>query len=92
MSSIVNEIYTLSVVAFAVGMDAFSVSLGMGMIPIRLRQIFRIGLLVGTFHILMPLVGMITGKLLSEQLGALATYIGGGAISPHWFSYDFVQF
>lgn len=77
MTSVVSEFITLSIMAFAVGMDAFSVGLGMGMVPLRLKQIFKIGLTVGLFHIWMPLLGMLTGKLLSEKLGMLATYGGG---------------
>lgn len=72
-----EEFFTLSLMAFAVGMDAFSVGLGMGMIPLRLKQIMKIGLTVGLFHIWMPLAGMIAGKLLSEQLGVFAVYTGG---------------
>ena len=77
MSSILSEIITLSIMAFAVGMDAFSVGFGMGMNHLRLRQIFQIGLTVGFFHIWMPLIGMISGKLLSEKLGMIASYGGG---------------
>lgn len=77
MKEITNEIITLSIMAFALGMDAFSVSLGMGMIPLRLKQIFRIGITVGFFHVWMPLIGIVSGKLLSEQLGLFAKYLGG---------------
>lgn len=77
MTSVINEMFTLSIMAFAVGMDAFSVGLGMGMIPMRLKQIFTIGVTVGTFHIWMPFFGILTGKFLSESLGAIAGYTGG---------------
>jgi len=76
MSPMVNEILTLSIMAIAVGMDAFSVGLGMGMVPLRLKQIFKIGLTVGIFHIWMPLLGMLTGKLLSETFGQIAALVG----------------
>ncbi len=77
MTGILNEIITLMLMAFALGMDAFSVGLGMGMLRIGLRQIVKIGLTIGLFHIWMPLLGIITGRLLSEQFGTIATYIGG---------------
>lgn len=63
--------------ALALGMDAFSVGLGMGLIRLRLKQIFFIGLTIGFFHMWMPLVGMIIGRFLSNQFGMLATYAGG---------------
>lgn len=73
----VGEIVTLLLMAFALGMDAFSVGLGMGMYKLRLRQIFNIGITIGLFHVLMPLVGMVAGKYLSEKFGTFASLIGG---------------
>jgi manganese efflux pump family protein len=77
MSAMVGELVTLVLMAFALGMDAFSVGLGMGMYELRLKQIFKIGLTIGLFHVWMPLVGMLAGKFLSEKFGAFATIIGG---------------
>lgn len=77
MAAIVGEIFTLCVMAFALGMDAFSVGLGMGMIRLRLGQIFKIGLLIGLFHVWMPMLGMIAGRFLSAQFGQYAAYAGG---------------
>jgi putative Mn2+ efflux pump MntP len=65
------------IMAFALGMDAFSVGLGMGMYELRLRQIFKIGITIGIFHVIMPLAGMVGGRFLSEQFGSFATLIGG---------------
>lgn len=76
----IGEMITLAMMAFALGMDAFSVSLGMGMLRLRLKQIAYIGLTVGFFHIVMPLIGMAIGRLLSVRLGHMATYIGGGLL------------
>lgn len=66
--------------AFALGMDAFSVGLGMGMIQLRLKQIFFIGVTIGIFHMWMPLVGLMIGDFLSDQFGVFATYAGGGLL------------
>ncbi|MBW8349990.1 manganese efflux pump MntP family protein [Bacillus sp. IITD106] len=63
--------------AFAVGMDAFSVSLGMGIYELRLKQIFIIGITVGIFHVIMPLFGVMAGHLLSETFGKITGYVGG---------------
>ncbi|WP_239094008.1 manganese efflux pump MntP family protein [Bacillus sp. B15-48] len=68
---------TLILMAFALGMDAFSVGLGMGMFKLTLRQIFKIGITIGLFHIWMPLFGMIAGRFLSEQFGSIASVLGG---------------
>jgi putative Mn2+ efflux pump MntP len=74
---IVGELLTLLIMAFALGLDAFSVSLGMGMVQLRLRQIFYIGLTIGIFHIVMPLIGIVIGRMLTEQFGSIATLAGG---------------
>ncbi len=73
----VGEFMTLLLMAIALGMDAFSVGLGMGMIKLRLRQIFYIGVTIGIFHIVMPLGGMVIGKVLSQEFGSIASLIGG---------------
>ena len=73
----VGEMVTLLLMAFALGMDAFSVGLGMGMFKLRLRQIFKIGITIGLFHVWMPLVGMLAGKFLSDKFGLFASFVGG---------------
>ncbi|GKU83679.1 manganese efflux pump [Niallia sp. NCCP-28] len=75
-----GELITLIIMAFALGMDAFSIGLGMGMYKLRLRQIAKIGLTIGVFHIIMPLLGMIAGRFLSDNFGAIAGIIGGGLL------------
>ncbi|NRD77195.1 manganese efflux pump [Bacillus sp. BRMEA1] len=77
MSELFGEIVTLTIMAAALGMDAFSVGLGMGMYKLRLRKIFNIGITIGLFHVWMPLVGMLAGKFLSEKFGAIASILGG---------------
>ncbi|WP_209123523.1 manganese efflux pump MntP family protein [Alkalihalobacillus sp. BA299] len=66
--------------ASALGMDAFSVALGMGMVGLRYRQMFKIGIVIGSFHMIMPLLGILTGKLVSNYFGLFATYLGGGLL------------
>ncbi|WP_144560242.1 manganese efflux pump MntP [Shouchella miscanthi] len=75
-----HEIVTIMIMAAALGMDAFSVTLGMGMLGLTGKQVFRIGLTIGAFHVFMPLLGMITGQWLSGKYDVIATYIGGGLL------------
>lgn len=77
IAHILGEFLTLFMMAFALGMDAFSVGLGMGLIKLKLKQIFYIGLTIGIFHIWMPLAGMVIGRVLSHQFGTIAVYAGG---------------
>ncbi|RYL95120.1 manganese efflux pump [Sporolactobacillus sp. THM7-4] len=73
----ISEGITLSMMALALGMDAFSVCMGMGMTTFRLRQIAKAGALIGAFHALMPLAGMFLGQLLSQHFGSIAGKAGG---------------
>ncbi|MBM7662449.1 putative Mn2+ efflux pump MntP [Bacillus mesophilus] len=77
MFAISGEVLTLFIMAFALGMDAFSVGLGMGLIPLRLKQILYIGITIGIFHVWMPLVGITIGGFLSDQFGNIASIVGG---------------
>lgn len=72
-----GEMITLMLMAVALGMDAFSVSLGMGMYELRNKNIFKISMTIGLFHIVLPFSGMVAGSFLSEKLGSIAAYIGG---------------
>ncbi|WP_085506266.1 manganese efflux pump MntP [Thalassobacillus devorans] len=72
-----GEFTSLFILAFALGLDAFSVSLGMGMQRMRLKRIFFLGMLVGMFHILMPFIGIIIGKLVFAPLSDMTMLIGG---------------
>jgi len=72
-----GEFLTLLLMSFALGMDSFSVGLGMGMFSLRFRQIIMIAVTVGFFHVIMPLAGMFIGRFISNQFGELASHAGG---------------
>lgn len=76
-AELMGKSFALILMAIALGMDAFSVCMGLGMKRIRLDQIFKIGLLIGLFHMIMPLLGMILGHLISERFGDWASMAGG---------------
>ncbi|KYG29234.1 manganese efflux pump MntP family protein [Alkalihalobacillus trypoxylicola] len=75
-----GEIVTIILMAGALGMDAFSISLGMGMLGLRRKQIFLIGFIIGVFHFFMPLLGMVAGIWVSSYMGAITIYIGGALL------------
>ena len=74
---LLKSLIALFMMAIAVGLDAFSVAMGMGMLPLRLKQILKIGLTIGSFHVIMPLAGMLIGGILSEYFGKIALLAGG---------------
>ncbi|RAV17337.1 manganese efflux pump MntP family protein [Paenibacillus contaminans] len=75
-----GQLATLLVMAFALGLDAFSLGIGIGMKGIRLIHILQIGLITALFHVLMPLCGMFTGYYVGTLLGNVATAAGGGLL------------
>lgn len=76
----VEELIALLIMASALGMDAFSIALGMGTLGLRYSQMFKVGLTIGVFHVIMPLMGMVAGKLLSAHLGLFANWLGAGLL------------
>jgi putative Mn2+ efflux pump MntP len=77
MSGYIGEFVSYMLLALALGMDAFSVSLGLGMQKMRLKRIAIIGLVIGLFHILTPFLGIVLGKVISAQMNELTALAGG---------------
>ncbi|MDS1030349.1 manganese efflux pump MntP family protein [Bacillota bacterium LX-D] len=67
---------TVWLVAVALGTDAFSMAVGIGLVGIKWRRIIFISLLICAFHIFMPLIGLFLGSLLGKAIGRFASFIG----------------
>ncbi|MDC3411784.1 manganese efflux pump MntP family protein [Aquibacillus sp. 3ASR75-11] len=78
--AVLGEFISLSFMAIALGADAFSVGLGIGMQWLRLKRIFVIGLTVGLFHVMMPFLGIVIGHYISSQLEGFAIIAGGALL------------
>ncbi|MGX8792332.1 manganese efflux pump MntP [Oceanobacillus sp. M60] len=72
-----TELLSLALLAVGLSMDAFSISLGLGMNKMRLKRIAIIGLVIGSLHMLFPMAGMLLGHALSEQVGQWAALASG---------------
>ena len=78
-----KEFLTLFVIAIALSMDTFSLSLGIGTSNLSKRKCFLFSILVGAFHFFMPLLGTLLGKKLVSffmlksdfLLGAILIYL-----------------
>lgn len=68
--------------AIALGADAFSLALAIGLVGIGKRMILKLSLVVAIFHVFMPLGGLLLGQTLGMVLGELAR--GVGAIVLLW--------
>lgn len=70
------ELFTILALAIALGTDSFSVCLGIGTTGVRSNSILRISTIIGIFHIVMPLIGLMLGELLGKLAGNIAGSIG----------------
>lgn len=75
-----GQILTLAIVAIALGMDAFSVGIGLGMKRPSYEKMILFCLLVALFHIIMPLCGVYIGEYLSVHMKEIASLVGGGML------------
>ncbi len=72
-----GEIGALLLMAVALGLDGFSVSLSIGMQDIRLKRVAIIGFTIGCFHILLPFTGLLVGQYLSSKVEYITSVAGG---------------
>lgn len=75
-----GKLLTILLIAVALGMDAFSLCVGIGMKGIRLLHIAKISAAIAFFHMVMPLIGLFAGKYVSTLLGDVAAMLGGGLL------------
>ncbi|EXX87385.1 membrane protein [Paenibacillus darwinianus] len=75
-----GQVLTVLVMAVALGMDAFSLGIGIGLKGIRKLDILKLSLIIALFHIWMPLMGMYTGQYMSMLLGGVAVKAGGALL------------
>lgn len=72
-----GQLMTIAMIALALGFDAFSLGIGIGLKGIRYRHIMKLGIVIGLFHIIMPIGGMIMGHLMTSVLGNWASIVAG---------------
>lgn len=63
-------------VSIALGVDAFSVAIGIGLLGVRFKEILLVSATVSIFHVLMPLIGLYLGTYLGNIAGPIASTIG----------------
>jgi putative Mn2+ efflux pump MntP len=80
VSAATGQMLTILVMAVALGMDAFSLGIGIGLKGVRLRDVLKLSTIIAIFHVLMPLGGMITGQYVGSLLGGIATSAAGALL------------
>jgi len=80
LSASAGQWIAVLLMAAALGMDALSLGIGIGMKGVGLRDAVRLSAVIALFHVLMPLGGMVTGQYVSTLLGGVATAAGGALL------------
>jgi putative Mn2+ efflux pump MntP len=75
-----GQLLTLLMIAIAMGMDAFSLGIGVGMRGILLRRALLISGTIGFFHTILPAVGMVIGRVVGVYVEKIAVMVGGGLL------------
>lgn len=74
------ELAWIIAVSIALGMDAFSFSLALGMIGIENKTAVRLAGTIAVFHVFMPLIGLWAGQKLGSLFGNIAVGIGAAIL------------
>lgn len=70
------DLILLILLALALGTDAFSLCLGLGLAGVNFRQAITLSLIILFFHIAMPLAGWQIGEIMGSYLGRMASLVG----------------
>jgi len=68
--------FTVVLVSVALGIDAFSVAISIGLSGVKKKQMFTMIAVVTMFHVFMPLLGVYLGTYLGNIAGPMASAIG----------------
>jgi len=67
---------TVLLVSVALGIDAFSVAISIGLLGVKIREILIVSGIVSIFHVFMPLTGLYLGTYLGNIAGPVANIVG----------------
>jgi manganese efflux pump family protein len=72
----IEAMFGILIMAFALGMDAFSLSIGIGLTGLNRRKAIQLCSAVGFFHVALTLIGVYLGLLIGGLLGQVAEMFG----------------
>lgn len=74
------NILTIAAISIALGADAFSLAIGVGLADLKRRELVRLPLIIAGFHVLMPLAGIVAGRLMGGLFGQVTNIFAGGVL------------
>lgn len=72
----IHDMVEILMMSLALGMDAFSLSLGLGLHGMSREQAYELSFAIGIFHVFMTLVGLSAGLLVQGVMGHFAHWFG----------------
>lgn len=75
-----EQIATVVIVAVVLGMDAFSLALGLGIKGVSAQYELKFSAAVALFHVMMPLMGLYLGAAVGSFLGFGAQILGAAIL------------
>ncbi|MBM7853745.1 putative Mn2+ efflux pump MntP [Desulfohalotomaculum tongense] len=70
------SLVTLFLLAAALGTDAMSLCVGIGMSGVLRRQVYVLTFTIAVFHVIMPIAGYYAGELVGRYIGRAAAIAG----------------
>lgn len=76
-----RQLLPLFLMAAALGADAMSLSVGIGLRGVSWREVIRVSVTIGIFHVGMPLLGALVGYHFGIFAGSIARWLGAGIVA-----------
>ncbi|MTI80615.1 MAG: manganese efflux pump [Firmicutes bacterium] len=74
------SLITLFLLAAALGTDAMSLCVGIGMAGVRKKQIILLTATIAVFHVIMPIIGYYIGELVGTYVDKAAAIVGAAIL------------
>ena len=71
-----RQLLPLLLMAVALGTDAMSLCIGIGLRGVDWQDVLRLSLVIGIFHIIMPLIGATAGQYFDQVVGDISHWVG----------------
>ena len=73
----------LLVLGLVLSLDNFRVSIALGTVPFTFRRAVQVALMFGLWDGVMPLVGLLVGGYVGEEVGEVAEYVGAALLGAY---------
>ena len=76
-------IWEILVLGFVLSLDNFRVSIALGTVPFGLKRAVQVALTFGLWDTIMPLIGLLIGRRIGEDVGDVAEVVGAAALGGY---------